>query len=264
MGLRRALWLVCLTCLPLAAVPAASDPTLAERLWDLGQEAMRRGQPADAVRCYQRSLVADPGLTRNHLSLAAAHLEMGDEAGAAAHLARYVTAHPEQLLMRLHLADLLLRLERSSEARTEFERCVCRAQEHTDPGGRQLIHCHTRLMEIAEHDADSYAEHLHRGIGLFHLALQRADLHEDEDQLTPEALLCKAAGELTIAQLERPDEARPAWYLHEVWSRLAQRRPALRSLQAALAAAPFTYLTAAEQRSLRLACDCTHLEKRAK
>lgn len=257
-------WLMCLPCqdpaLPETAIPSET----AERLWDRGQDAMRRSRPDLAVRFYERSLAADSRLTRNHLSLAAAFLELGDDAEACAHLARYVTANPEQLLMRVHLADLLLRLERTDDARAEFDRCIARAQERDDPGARHQIHCHTRLMEIAESGEDPYSEHLHRGIGLFHLAVQRAALNDGDDELSPEALLCKAAGELTLARMERPEEARPAWYLHEVWSRLAQRKPALRSLQDAAAAAPFSYLTAAEQRSLQLASQCVHTEKPAK
>ena len=72
--------------------------------------------------------------------------------------------------------------------------------------------------------------------------------------LSTEALLCKAAAELGLARMKRPSEARPCWYLHEVWSRLAQQHPAARWLRAAEAAAPFSYLTPAEQRDLRLAC----------
>jgi len=186
---------------------------------------------------------------------------MGDEATACSHLARYVAANPDQLLMRLHLADLLLQLERAVEAGTEYERCIGHAQERDDPGGRNLIHCHTQLMAIAESAEDGYGEHLHRGIGLYHLAVERAMVPAPDDELPPQALLCKAAGELTLARMVRPDEARPAWYLHEVWARLAQRQPALRALRDAAAAAPFTYLTGAEQRGLQLACQCERLEK---
>src|SRR5262249_56555631 len=108
---------------------------------------------------------------------------------------------------------------------------------------------------------DSYGEHLHRGIGLYYLAVQRAALPEPGDELPPQALLCKAAGELSLARLERPDEARPLWYLHEIWGRLAQRQPALRALRAAAAAAPFSDLTAAEQRSLQLASPCEPMHR---
>ena len=244
-------------CLILAlAVPglAAEPSESAERLWNLGQEAMRQGKPETAVGYYRQSLVADPGLVRNYLSLAAAYLEMDDEAAALPPLTRFVGAHPEQMVIRVHLADLLLRLKRSAEARAEFERCVAGAQERDDAGTpAQLVHCHTRLVEIAEAADDGYNEHLHRGIGLFLLARQRAILPEPEGEFSCEALLCRAAGELTLAHLAKTDEARPSWYLHEVWSRLAQQQPARRFLREATRAAPFTYLTAAEQRGLQLA-----------
>ena len=44
---------------------------------------MQEGLARQAIVCYQRSLAAVPTLVRNHLSIAAAHLEMGDEAGGA-------------------------------------------------------------------------------------------------------------------------------------------------------------------------------------
>jgi hypothetical protein len=164
----------------------------------------------------------------------------------------------------VHLADLFVRLQQLPDAIAEYGRCIAHAQERDDPGSQHLIHCHSQLMSIAESTEDSYGEHLHRGIGLYYLAVQRAALAQADDELPAQALLCKAAGELTLARLLRPDEARPVWYLHEVWSRLAQRQLALRALHAAVAAAPFSYLTAAEQRSLGLACQCEHISSPAK
>jgi tetratricopeptide (TPR) repeat protein len=259
-----ALYLLCLSWQAPSPAEAAAPPESAEHLWDMGQDAMRQGDPELAIRLYQRSLQTDPNLTRNYVSLAAAYLQLGDDAAACSHLARYVAVHPEQLLMRVHLADLFLRLQQVQDAGAEYTRCIAHAQERDDPASQNLIHCHTQLMAIAESAEDSYGEHLHRGIGLYHLAVQRAALQESSDELPPQALLCKAAGELTLARLLRPDEARPLWYLHEVWSRLAQRQPALRALHAASAAAPFSYLTAAEQRGLALACQCEHFQNLAK
>jgi tetratricopeptide (TPR) repeat protein len=258
------LYLICLGCQAPAPLETAAPSESAERLWDMGQDAMRHGQPDLAIRLYQQSLQANPNLTRNYVSLAAVYLQLGDDAAACAHLARYVAVNPDQLLMRVHLADLFLRLQQIRDAGTEYARCIAHAQERDDPACQNLIHCHTQLMAIAESAEDTYGEHLHRGIGLFHLAVQRAALQEASDELPPQALLCKAAGELTLARLLRPDEARPLWYLHEVWSRLAQHQPALRALRSASAAAPFSYLTAAEQRGLALACQCEHLSCLAK
>src|SRR5437763_1610826 len=105
-----------------------------------------------------------------------------------------------------------------------------------------------QAMEAGQYD---------RGIGLYLLARQRAALPDSEGELSCEGLLCKAAGELTLARLRRPDEARPCWYLYEVWSELAQRQPALRWLRAAEEAAPAGGLTPAEQRGLQRAwCRC--------
>jgi predicted Zn-dependent protease len=257
------LWLglFCLGCNTLGPLPFAEANESATQLWEQGQEAMRQGKSDLALELYQRSLTIDPGLTRNYLSLAAAYLDKGDDEAACPHLTRYVEANPEQLTLRVYLADLLLRLRRLPDARDQFERCVSRAQDRDESARAHLLHCHTRLMEIAEENDDGYGEHLNRGIGLYLLARQRAALPDPEGELSTEALLCKAAGELTVAHLEKPDEARPSWYLHEVWSRLAQRQPALRCLKAAAAAAPFSYLTASEQRGLRLASQCRMEER---
>lgn len=224
----------------------------ARRLWEQGQGAMRLGQPDRAIACYTRSLQLDPGFTQAHLSLAAAHLEISDDAGACPHLGRYVEARPQEVVVRGHYAELLYRLGRRRDARKQFDRFVVDAQEQGGPAQNQLIHCHSRLMQIAEVDDDTYAEHLNRGIGLLLLARARAALLGAEPDLTRESFLCKAAGELTLAREERPDEARPCWYLYEVWSFLAQRSLASRWLRETQAAASFSYLTPAERCSLQL------------
>ena len=248
--------LVCLGCQNLVSQESPEPGAPAKLLWEKGQEAMRQGKPDDALDFYGRSLATDPGFTRNHLSIAAAYLEKGDEIAALPPLARYVRAHPDQFLVRLHLAELLVRIRHLDAARTEFEECVAGAQDKGDCAASQLIHCHAQLMEIAEDDEDEYHEHLHRGIGLYLLGRQRSALPNPDGELSSEELLCKSAGELTLAHLDRPDEARPSWYLHEVWSLLAQQQTARRFLQKAEESAPFTYLTAAEKRNLRLACQC--------
>jgi tetratricopeptide (TPR) repeat protein len=225
---------------------------VAQQLWEEGQRAMRLGQPDRAVALYEQSLAADPQLTRNHLSLAAAYLEKGDEAAACPHLDRYLRSNPQHTAVRVQYAELLWRLKRLKECRAAFASAVADAEEEMPAS--HLIHCHSRLMQLAEAADDEYGEHLHRGIGLYLLARERAALGEVDAPLTTEGLLCRAAGELTLAHIQKPDEARPSWYLHKVWARLAQRQPALRALREASASAPFSYLTPAEQRGLELAC----------
>lgn len=236
---------------PVSPVVSAMSP--ARRVWEEGQQARRLGQPDKAMACYKQSLALDAHFAPAHLSLAAAHLELGDDAGACPHLARYVEACPDQIMVRGHYAELLFRLKHMPEARAQFERYVIDAQEDGGPAANNLLHCHSRLMEIAESIEDEYFEHLHRGIGLLLLARARAAIAADGHDPVQESLLCKAAGELTLAHEQRPEEARPCWYLYECWAALAQRQPAARWLGLAHAAAPFTYLSPAEQRSLRLA-----------
>jgi predicted Zn-dependent protease len=215
---------------------------------------MRQGRPDLAIDCYRRSLAADPHFERNHLSLAAAYLEQGREPEACAHLARYVSVCPDQLGVRLHFAELLLRLRRLPEAQSEFERFLADAQDQPGVESGLFIQCHGKLMQIAEAQNDEYGECLHRGVGLYLLARERAALSEAPAELCTEGLLCKAAEELKQAHEQRPAEAQPSWYLYLVWSRLAQRQPALRSLQQADAAAVFSYLTTAERRALQMSC----------
>ena len=167
----------------------------------------------------------------NHLSLAAAQLEKGDEAGACAHLAIYLAAHPEHTVVRVHFAELLLRQDHADAACWPGGRVQSRAQIG------QRIRCESRLAKMAETREDLYEEHLHRGIGLYLLAMERLGQPDDRHELRVEALLFKAASELTQARSIDPGEARPNWYLHEVWSRLGQRQAALRRLKVAETAA---------------------------
>src|SRR5262245_42570198 len=186
------------------------------------------------------------------LQLAAGCIERGDEAGAVPHMLRHVEANPDQIMIRAYLAELLLRLDRLPEAQRHFERFVAEAQQTDGPARKQLIHCHTRLMEIAQDREDAYGERLHRGIGLLLLARQEQALGEaKEPAALRQQLLCKAAAELNEAHKARPDEARPSWYLFEVWSALNQSRPAEQALRQARDAAPFsTTLTPGERLGL--------------
>src|SRR5438094_577459 len=153
----------CHTLAPLGDPP---DRPRATALWNQGQAALREGRTAEAIDCYEQSLSADPGFTRNYLSLAAARLEAGDDEKACPYLAQYLQVEPDQPVVRLQFADILRRLHHLTEARQNFEECVIDAQEKGGPLSRNLVHCHSQLMEIAEEQEDDYAEHLHRGIGL--------------------------------------------------------------------------------------------------
>src|SRR5215471_12582899 len=70
---------------PSSEIVSAMSP--ARRIWEQGQQALRLGQPDKAIACYKQSLSLDPRFVQAHLSLAAAHLEIGDDVGACPHLA---------------------------------------------------------------------------------------------------------------------------------------------------------------------------------
>jgi hypothetical protein len=244
----------CLGCDCILPLVPSSAGTSAQRLWRQGQEALLDGRTDDSIALYQESLVADPALTRNHLSLAAAYMEKEEPEHACTHLRLYVAGNPDHLAARSYLAELLVRLKRPAEARVEFEGYLEAAQDQAEDRPGDLVHGYSQLVDLAEATNDDYAEHLNRGIALYLLALERVRLPEAPDgDLTPQAILFRAAGELTRAQEQRPDEARPRWYLYRVWSELAQHDLALRWLTRADEAAPFTYLTPAEGRGLQLA-----------
>lgn len=180
------------------------------------------------------------------LAFAAACLDRGEETAAAAHLIRHVAVHPDQPLVRISLAELLWRRNRQAEAGVEYERFLNDTDASANNVSR-MVQAHVRLVALAEQSADRYGEHLHRGIGLYLLAGKAADTD------AAQGLLCKAAGELALAVRDHPAEARPHWYLHLAWARLAQSQPAERHLRRAAALAAFGDLPAAEQRDLALA-----------
>src|SRR5258708_2688683 len=231
----------------------AADPTMptpAVQCWQMGQEALRDGNVDKAIALYQRSLQLDPELSRNYLSLAAAYCAKGADGRGVENWTSYLQKQPDHVAVRAHLAEILLRVQCPEAARAQFERCVTDLQERSEIDPGKLIHCHSRLGELAEIFEDEYAERLHRGIGLYLLACQRANLPDPDGDLAVQGLLFKAARELSAAHLERPEVARPCWYLHEVWRRLGQQQPADRWLRAAEAAAAFADLTRVEKAEL--------------
>src|SRR5204862_4821570 len=110
---RATLMPAALACLPWLALLLAVPQTDAEKrspgwdLWRQGQQAMQDGKTDRAIDLFEESIATDPKLTRNYLSLAACHLDRGDDAKACLHLMLYVSAHPEHRAVRFQHADLL-------------------------------------------------------------------------------------------------------------------------------------------------------------
>ena len=246
-----------LLALALTAPAEAAPPPVALQVWQKGQEALDADRLDEAVGQFRLALRLDPSFVRARLSLAAAHLALGQDREAIPLLAAYLEARPEHFLVRMPFAEVLCRLERHAEARAQLERFVAAVQENPRLADDHLVSCHTRLMEIAERLGDEYGERLHRGIGLHLLAVKRLEVGGPAAKDRAEELLCKSAGELTLARLLEPTEARAWWYLHLVWNRLGQSLPAQKSLLAARECLGIDQLTPAERRDLHL-----HLEAR--
>lgn len=186
----------------------------------------------------------------DYLAHAAKCMERGDEAGAVPYMIKQVEAFPEQIMIRAYLAELLVRLKRHTEARQHFEQFIAEAQQTDGPASKHIVHCHTRLMELALERKDEYAERLHRGIGLCLLA-QKHDALDDEHPELTEQLIFKAIRELEAAQECRKSDARPAWYRYQCWTMLNQPRPAEKCLRICEKNAVFSELTPAELREIK-------------
>lgn len=156
----------------------------------------------------------------DHLAVAAEFLDRGDRARACSHLAAHLRTNPDELMTRAYLAELLFQTDRPNEARTEFTRFIASAQRSTGTPKSHLVHCHTRLMQLAESGSDSFHEHLHRGIGLYRL------VEDDQKNSLPKATrletLTNAATELRAALEDRPNTARVSLYLAHVYLLLEQ------------------------------------------
>jgi len=194
-------------------------------------------------------VLTDIGSPEDSLAKAAEYLDRGDEAAALPHLRAHVRAHPEAVVIRAHLAELLFRAGQAEEARGHFERYVADAQRLTGPAHERLVHCHTRLMAIAEDAGDAYHEHLHRGIGLV-LLVKRWEA-ERPDEVAAEQTLAKAVAALRGAVAERPGDARAHVYLAEAYRRLGQATAARSALRMAKAGLPDAAVTATEREWIR-------------
>ena len=219
----RAVWLCCLTCLGCQAVLGMRQEQSGAR------PVLRQAIGVDEATSTGKNGGEEQDLAPR--SAAAERPRLGDA--------------------RTLQADLLLARGRHEEAREQYRLAIV---EHQKQGERRpLLHCHGKLVALAQSAEDEYEVQLQRGIGLWLLAQERACLGDPEGDVPVEGLLCKAAASLMRAHALRRDEARPCWYLHEVWRQLAQPQQADRWLKQADHAALFTGLTPWEQQQLVLA-----------
>jgi tetratricopeptide (TPR) repeat protein len=164
-------------------------------------------------------------LPPDSLTLAAECLGRGDQANAAVHLEAHVLAHPEQVMFRAQLADLLLKLGRDEAAKVHYEEFAAEARRLTGAPRNHLVHVHTQLMELALRSDDRFAEVYHRGAGLLLLAAEQQKAVDRDDEFAEE-MLCKALRALSEARRMRPDNAEVRARLAEVYERMGNRRAA--------------------------------------
>lgn len=224
--MRRGSWLLCLVC--------------------LGCHSLVPGRLEEARPVSQ----AVPSANSPLLDQVGKALEAGDGEKGCALLQQYVDEHPEARAARALLAEVLYQLGRFGEARAAFEIAVAALQEESNV--ERLVQCHARLVDLAAAEADEYAAHVHRGIGLYLLAQRRRAEPDPDGELSVESILCKAALELNEAHQLLPTESRAAWYLHRIWRELGQTHAAERWLREAHEHAPFSYLTPQEHNGLQL------------
>lgn len=220
---------------------------------DSDSQPVQQSSKAVSVARHEETPAPSTPAPDDPLGLAAACIEKGDQAGAAEQLRKHLQAHPEQIMIRAYLAEQLLRMKKYLEAQHHFDRFISEAQDAEGPARNHVLHCHTRLMEIAQNRDDLYAEHLHRGIGMVLLA-RKLDTGIGNAEVEPgfrERLLCKAVAELNRAKKLRPDEPRAYCYLVEVFRKLDQPRSAERASESAKKLAALLPLAPAEMKALQ-------------
>ena len=184
------------------------------------------------------------------LARAARCLEADDEPGAVPHLRAHLAAYPDAVMIRAYLGELLMKLGKTAEAEAELNRVI--AESPVDAGAmtKPLVHCHTRLMELAQSADDSFTEELHRGIGLLRLVQQWSNEPGSHDEPMTQQTLAKAAAALRTARELAPEDPRPALYLAEVYERLGQTTSARWQRRIARAMPPGDRLSTAERQWL--------------
>lgn len=180
------------------------------------------------------------------LALFSEALSRGDKLSAANHLEEYVRLHPEQIMFRFQLAELLIQSKSDARAKIHFEQFVAGAQTAPESVRKYLVHAHTRLMEIAQRSDDSFTEMFHRGVGLL-ILVQEQDRNSTRDDTFCEEMLCKSMKALTNAKDQKPSDPRVHVYLAEVYERMSNRRASGNERSAARNGVIPGELTAAER-----------------
>jgi len=209
-----------------AAVPRLTPPESTAPQIAATEAPPRTKAPTPPTPTPTANAGPSPAPEDDALTLAAESLGRGDEPTAAVHLGAYVRQHPDQLMFRAQLAELLLRLEQTAEAKAEFEQFIAAAQSAAGPVRGHVVHCHTRLMEIAQRTDDPFAEAFHRGVGLVLVVSKLDATGATDDASSREEIVYLAITSLTEARERRPTDPRAALYLADAYDLAGNRRAA--------------------------------------
>ena len=92
------------------------DPKVASAHYDLGQLYLQQKRYPEALGSFQKAAESDPALAQAQLGMALAMEGLKDEVNAVAHFEQYLTAHPDDLETRFHLARLYLEQGKNAQA----------------------------------------------------------------------------------------------------------------------------------------------------
>ena len=187
----------------------------------------------------------------NSLDSAADCLERGDKIGAIPHLKNYLEHYPHALMLRAQLAELYLQQAQNGDAEVEYQRFICDAQSNDGQAYRHMVHCRTRLMELAELEGNDQAMARHQGIGLWLLVQRWQSDPERYDPIMAEQTLDRALDSLRQAATLDPSDATVHVYLAFVLSDLKQPEAARNAWRSAQEQRPDPRLTAWERGVLR-------------
>lgn len=164
----------------------------------------------------------DSTIAEDALAKAAEHLDRDENREALPYLRAYVKANPDAVMIRAYLAELYLRLGETENASREFHTVIDIAETMSGPIRDHRVHCHTRLMEMAQADGDDFAEYLNRGIGLY-LLVKRWDAEPGRsDEIVAEQTLSQALQAFREAEKYDSSDPRPQLWRAKVLDRLGQ------------------------------------------
>ena len=117
----------------------AADPTSGLPLLDAGTVFLMRGDRDRAATSFTDAIAIDPMLARAHNGLGVIDAERHAYDSALAHWRRAVELDPHDSETLFNLGDLLIKIGRSAEARTYWERYLAAVPKGTEVSDRARV-----------------------------------------------------------------------------------------------------------------------------